>query len=445
MPGCAITLLDACYLAGGVDEPLGGVQQRFGDGDGERWAERVDDLAAAYADADDVVVGAAVHSVRAVPPDQLPAVVGWAAHRTAPLHVHVSEQLAENEACVAAYGRTPTQLLDEAGALGPRTTAVHATHLTPTDVALLGGSGTTVCLCPTTERELADGIGPGRALADAGSALAVGSDSQAVVDPFEELRGIELHERLASGRRGHFGADELLTAGTVGGHACLGRPDAGVIAAGARADLVTVALDGSVRTAGVGAAGRRGGVRRHRRRRHRRGGRPADRVVTAGTAPAGRCAGPLSPTPSRRRGVSAVTAVALTGIGQLVTADPALGDGSRSAWCPTRRSSWRASRWCGPARPLGLRAPTRPSTSAGGRSCRGSSTRTRTWSSPATARAEFEARMTGVRVRGGRHPHARWRRPVRPPTSSWPRGPGRWWPRCCGRGPRRSRSRAATG
>ena len=249
--GLAITLLDTCYLTAGPGEPLRGVQLRFGDRDATGWAERVDALAADYADADDVVVGAAVHSVRAVPPDQMPTVAGWAAHHAAPLHVHLSEQVAENEACQAAYGRTPTALLHESGVLGPRTTAVHGTHLTDGDIALLGDTGTTVCLCPTTERELADGIGPGRALADAGVALAVGSDSQAVVDPFEELRAVEMHERLASGERGRFGADELLAAGTLAGHTCLGRPDGGQLAVGARADLVAVDLTGSVRTAGA--------------------------------------------------------------------------------------------------------------------------------------------------------------------------------------------------
>ena len=250
--GLRITLLDACYLTGGIGEPLHGVQRRFGDGDAERWAERAGALAAAYADAPDVVVGAAVHSVRAVPIEQVPVVVAWAQQRSAPLHVHLSEQPAENDACQQAYGLTPTQLLHEAGALGPRTTVVHATHPVTADVALLGGSASTVCLCPTTERELADGIGPGRRLFDAGSPLVLGSDSHAVVDPFEQMRAVEMHERLASGRRCHWSADELLVAATATGHACLGRPDAGVLAPGARADLVALRVD-SVRTAGTAA------------------------------------------------------------------------------------------------------------------------------------------------------------------------------------------------
>ncbi|MFC0527925.1 formimidoylglutamate deiminase [Phytohabitans kaempferiae] len=249
--GIRITLLDACYLASSVDgEPLRGVQERFGDGDAARWAERV----SAFTPPEHARLGAAVHSVRAVPADQIPTVAEWAAERAAPLHVHLSEQRAENTACLARHRRTPTELLADAGALGPLTTTVHATHLSDSDRTELGDTGTAVCLCPTTERDLADGIGPGRALADAGSPLCVGSDSHAVVDMFEEARAVEMDERLRSERRGHFSAAELVRAATAAGHAALGWADAGTIAPGHRADLVTVRLD-SVRTAGAGPAG----------------------------------------------------------------------------------------------------------------------------------------------------------------------------------------------
>jgi cytosine/adenosine deaminase-related metal-dependent hydrolase len=168
------------------------------------------------------------------------------------LHVHLSEQVAENEQCQAAYGVTPAQLLDQAGALGPRTTAVHATHLTGTDVALLGGSATHACFCPTTERDLGDGIGPSRPLRRAGSGLTLGSDSHAVIDLFEEMRAVELDERLAARQRGLWSSGELLQAATVTGQHSLGFEDAGRIAVGQRADLVTVAVD-TPRTAGTGA------------------------------------------------------------------------------------------------------------------------------------------------------------------------------------------------
>jgi cytosine/adenosine deaminase-related metal-dependent hydrolase len=163
--------------------------------------------------------------------------------------VHLSEQPAENDQCNAAYGCTPTELLDRHGLLSPRTTAVHATHLTPVDIATLGGSRTAICFCPTTERDLADGFGPARALADAGSPVCVGSDQHAVIDLFEEVRGLETHERLSSNERGRFDPVSLVEALTVHGHAALGWPEAGTIAVGAPADLVAVDL-GSVRTAG---------------------------------------------------------------------------------------------------------------------------------------------------------------------------------------------------
>ncbi len=207
--GIRITLLDACYLAGGVaGEPLDGAQLRFGDGTAAAWADRV----AALRGDGNTIIGAAIHSVRAVPRDELPIVVSVAARR--PLHVHVSEQPAENEQCLRAYGRTPAGVLDDAGALGPLTTAVHATHVSPADITLLGHSHTSIGVCPTTERDLADGIGPARDLLDAGAPLTLGSDQQ------------------------------------MTGHHSLGWADAGYLAAGARADLVSVRL-GTVRTAGV--------------------------------------------------------------------------------------------------------------------------------------------------------------------------------------------------
>jgi formiminoglutamate deiminase len=245
--GIRITLLDACYLHGGIGEQLNEVQLRFSDGDADAWAERVDMLATDP----EATVGAAIHSVRAVDPAACAAVADWAAAGKRPLHAHVSEQPAENEACVAAHGATPTAVLEDAGALGPRFTAVHATHVTDADVALLGGGRCCCCLCPTTERDLADGIGPASALAAAGASLALGSDSHAVIDPLEEASALELDERLATGERGRHESAALLRAATRDGHAALGAP-AGTIEAAAPADLVTVRLDG-VRAAGVTA------------------------------------------------------------------------------------------------------------------------------------------------------------------------------------------------
>ena len=247
--GLRIALLDTCYLASGIGAAPEGVQARFSDGDAEAWAARVEAFVQARPDAR---VGAAIHSVRAVPRDQMWQVSGWAEQHAAPLHVHLSEQVAENDACLEAHGMTPTELLEDAGALGPRTTAVHATHLTDGDVELLGDVGTYACFCPTTERDLGDGIGPSRRLHGAGSPLTLGSDSHAVIDLFEEMRAVELDERLATRERGHWSARELLTAATSLGHRSLGFADVGRIEVGARADLVTLDT-GSVRTAGTGA------------------------------------------------------------------------------------------------------------------------------------------------------------------------------------------------
>jgi formiminoglutamate deiminase len=239
--GVRITLLDACYLHGGIGEPLNAVQRRFSDGDAGRWAERVERLG----DWPRTRIGAAIHSVRAVDPDSAAAVAEWVGERA--LHAHVSEQPAENEACRAAYGRTPTEVLADAGALDRSFTAVHATHVIDRDLELLGTGGCAVCLCPTTERDLADGVGPARRLHDAGTVLALGSDSHAIIDPFEEARAVELDERLVSGERGIHRPADLLRHATAGGYESLGWDGAG-FEPGKLADLVTVGLD-SVRLA----------------------------------------------------------------------------------------------------------------------------------------------------------------------------------------------------
>ncbi|GEP39707.1 formimidoylglutamate deiminase [Nocardioides psychrotolerans] len=244
--GIRIALLDTCYLSSGFGEPVQGVQRRYSDGDAERWAQRM----SALRPDDATVVGAAIHSVRAVPDEHLATVVEAATGR--PLHVHLSEQTAENDACIAAYGATPTQLLADHGVLGPLTSAVHATHLMEDDLIHLGSTHTYACFCPTTERDLGDGVGPSRHLYEAGSPLTLGSDSHAVIDLFEEMRAVEMDERLATRSRGHWTAHELLDAATVHGHASLGFHDAGAIAVGQRADLVTLDT-ASPRTAGTGA------------------------------------------------------------------------------------------------------------------------------------------------------------------------------------------------
>ncbi|HET7799919.1 MAG TPA: formimidoylglutamate deiminase [Humibacillus xanthopallidus] len=246
--GIRLTLLDTCYLEGGLNGgghiELHPGQRRFSDGTVDKWAER---MAARSPETDRVRLGAAIHSVRAVRREDLPKVV--AAAGSLPLHVHLSEQHGENLACQMFYGHTPTELLDEAGALGSNLTSVHATHLTEHDIELLGGTGTGACICPTTERDLADGIGPSRALHDAGSPISLGTDQHVIIDPFVELRGIEMHERLVTNERDRFSANDLLLAGSFNGYRALGWSDGGHLSKGALADFVTVRTD-TVNTAG---------------------------------------------------------------------------------------------------------------------------------------------------------------------------------------------------
>jgi formiminoglutamate deiminase len=240
--GLRLTLLDACYLTGGLaGEPLNEVQQRFSDGDVGGWAARVGELR----DGPGVRHGVAVHSVRAVPRAALSEVAAVADGRA--LHVHVSEQPAENDACLAVHGVTPVQLLGDEGLLGPATTAVHAVHLEPNDVQLLSRAGTTVCVCATTEHDLADGVAPARRLADVDVPLSIGSDQHVVIDPFAEVQRIEGDQRAGSLQRGRFSPDELLAAATA--HSSLGWAS-GALEVGRRADFVAVRLD-SVRTAGI--------------------------------------------------------------------------------------------------------------------------------------------------------------------------------------------------
>jgi len=242
--GIRLTLLDTLYRHGGRDDagaalPPSDAQRPFISSI-PVWLARHESL---------VVRGnarraAAIHSLRAVDPDDVARVV--AATGDEPLHAHVSEQPAENAQVEAAYGRSPVAVLRGAGALGPRFTAVHATHLTDADITDLAGSF--VCICPTTERDLGDGIGPAGVLHEAGARLTIGSDQHVVVDPFDELRALEGHQRLASGRRGIFSPTELLTAATTEGYASLGWR--GGLTVGSECDLVTLRTT-SPRTAGA--------------------------------------------------------------------------------------------------------------------------------------------------------------------------------------------------
>ncbi|MCC3292648.1 formimidoylglutamate deiminase [Arthrobacter sp. zg-Y1110] len=258
--GIRLTLLDTCYLSGGFGPggsgtrssgtPLDARQRRFGDADADAWLERFASLQVVVGerfDPEQVSVGAALHSVRAVPEaalariaERLPAGI--------PLHIHLSEQPQENADCLAATGLTPTGLLHRHGLLGPRLSVVHATHLTDADIALLGDAGATAVFCPTTEADLADGLGPASALRKAGVALALGSDQHAVVDPWLEMRALEYGERLRSGKRGAFAPAALHFAVSEAGARAQGRTAPG-LEPGKACDLMAVDSH-SLRTAG---------------------------------------------------------------------------------------------------------------------------------------------------------------------------------------------------
>ena len=234
--GIRITLIDACYLRGGLDgRPLEAEQLTFSDGDADSWALRMDQMK----DTDGARLAAAIHSVRAVDSESMRIVATYARERRMPLHVHLAEQPAEVEECLAVEGCTPAELLEREGILGPDLTAVHAIHVSEHDIALLGENEVTICACPTTERDLGDRIGPLSALAEAGCGLSAGSDSNAVTDILEEVRALELDQRRATGRRVLHQPEDLLRAATAGGMRALGW-DAGELREGMLADFITL-------------------------------------------------------------------------------------------------------------------------------------------------------------------------------------------------------------
>ena len=172
--------------------------------------------------ADGLRVGLAPHSVRACPRDWLEELGRYAASEGLPLHVHADEQPREIEECLAEHGCRPIELLERTGCLGSHVTVVHATHADGTELDRLAASGTTVCACPTTEADLADGFLPAARVEHRGIALCIGSDSNVRIDPFEELRELEGIARRQTGRRGVFSTERLLGFGSAEGARSLG-------------------------------------------------------------------------------------------------------------------------------------------------------------------------------------------------------------------------------
>lgn len=240
--GIRQVLLRVAYARPGFHKPLMPAQRRFIEPD-------VDDVLAAVQRlrSHGVACGVAPHSVRAVPRDWLSPLHRFTRDLKLPFHMHVAEQPAEIEACVAEYGLRPVQLLADEGCLDRLTTAVHGIHLNAEEIALLGGAGSTICVCPTTERNLGDGIAPADHLQEAGVPLALGTDSHTQINLWEDARELDLHRRLESRTRvvlsqGRDLPRRLTHAATEAGARSLGLLS-GVIAPGRPADLVSVSVD----------------------------------------------------------------------------------------------------------------------------------------------------------------------------------------------------------
>jgi len=227
--GLEIALLPAAYHRAGPGLPPTPGQRRFCDPTVDAFLERADSLLTWSATRTGVSVGVAAHSVRAVPADWLEAIARYADTRGLVRHVHAHEQVRELEECRAEHGCTPIELLERTGFLGPRTSVVHGIHVTADDIALLAGAGATVVSCPTTEGSLGDGHLPALRYRDAGVRLAIGSDSQVRLDPFEEVRELEtLARREGQTRHALLSAAGDLWAELVrAGRASIGLPEEG--------------------------------------------------------------------------------------------------------------------------------------------------------------------------------------------------------------------------
>jgi formimidoylglutamate deiminase len=251
--GLRIALLRSAYARGGPDAAAGPEQARFVDGSPDEVVEsliRLEEFTQSDALA---TLGIAPHSVRACPAGWIGTLAAEALRRGWPLHVHVSEQAAEVAQCRAEHGLTPVELLERLGALGPATTAVHAIHVTPGDIDTLGRTATTVCACPTTERDLGDGVVPADDLLQAGAALALGTDSNVQIDLLEDARALEGNLRLLRRERGLLApasgdgrvdglAARLYGFASRGGMRSLGLPG-GSLDPGGPADFVAIDLE----------------------------------------------------------------------------------------------------------------------------------------------------------------------------------------------------------
>ena len=245
--GIRIALLRVAYARAGYQTEANPQQIRFIESSADIYLKHLEQLLAAPELKDGTAwLGVAPHSVRAVPLDYLKTIVAFANERELPVHMHVAEQPAEVNACIEEYGRSPVALLETEGLLSKRFTAVHAIHVTPKAVGAIARAGALVCACPTTERNLGDGVVPVDAYFDGGVRVSLGSDSQIQIDLLEDARELEYHLRLQKMQRNVLApelARKLFDCATLNGAMSIGLYGGGKIEAGSPADFFTVDLD----------------------------------------------------------------------------------------------------------------------------------------------------------------------------------------------------------
>jgi formimidoylglutamate deiminase len=248
--GIRIVLLRVAYVRAGYNKPPDAGQRRFIEPDAEEFLKSTDALCSQLASSDGQAwVGVAPHSIRAVPLEYLREVTRWARAAKLPVHMHVAEQPAENSACIEEYGCTPFAMLGRERILDERFTAIHGIHLSGEEIAAVGRAKAIIGACPTTERNLGDGILPADELMRAGVRIALGSDSLTQIDPLENARELEYNLRLQKLERAVLDTiDEqglpqrLFDCATLHGAASVGAPG-GSLEAGSVADFFTVDLD----------------------------------------------------------------------------------------------------------------------------------------------------------------------------------------------------------
>jgi formimidoylglutamate deiminase len=251
--GIRIALLRVAYARSGFELEPNPQQRRFIEPSPDTYLKHLEQLLAAPELKGGMAwAGVAPHSVRAVPLDYMKSIVAFATERDLPVHMHVAEQPAEVSACIQEYGRSPVALLDTEALLSKRFTAVHAIHVTPKAIAAMANAGAIVCACPTTERNLGDGVVPVDSYFDAGVRIALGSDSQIQIDLLEDARELEYHLRLQKTARNVLApvdddsssalARRLFECATINGAESIGF-NGGKLEPGAPCDFFTVDLD----------------------------------------------------------------------------------------------------------------------------------------------------------------------------------------------------------